>query len=69
MAESIILHGAYAITDARLGISGVIPQGAVAITGGTVVEAGPFAVIAAKYPGARIVGGDAIVAARSRRCS
>ncbi len=56
MAESLILHGAYAITDARLGASGVIPQGAVAITGGTVAETGPFPEIARNYPGVRIIG-------------
>jgi 5-methylthioadenosine/S-adenosylhomocysteine deaminase len=56
MAESIVLRGAYAITDPRLGPSGVIPEGAVAITDGSVAETGPFAAVAPKYPGARIIG-------------
>ena len=56
MTETIIMRGAYAITDPRLGPSGVIPAGAVAITDGTVRENGSFAAIAPKYPGARVVG-------------
>jgi 5-methylthioadenosine/S-adenosylhomocysteine deaminase len=56
MAETIILRGAYVITDPRLGSAGVIPEGAVAITGGIVAETGPFATIASKYPGARALG-------------
>src|SRR6201993_3554156 len=55
MAESVILRGAYAITDPRLGRAGVIPSGAVVITGGAVVETGPFAVLAPKHPGARVI--------------
>ena len=56
MAETIIMRGAYAITDPRLGAAGVIPGGAVAITGSAVAEIGPFAAIAPKYPGARVLG-------------
>src|SRR5246127_545525 len=56
MTESVILRGAYAITDPRLGPAGVIPEGTVAITGGKVVETGPFAAIAPKYPDARVLG-------------
>ena len=56
MAQTIILRGAHAITDPRLGHAGVIPGGAVAITGGTVAETGPFAAIAPKYLGARVIG-------------
>src|SRR5438094_5146021 len=56
MAETIIMRGAYAITDPRLGPPGVIPAGAVAITDGTVRENGSFAAIAPKYPGARVLG-------------
>jgi len=56
MAETIILRGAHLITDPRLGPAGVIPEGAVAITGGIVAETGPFATIASKYPGARALG-------------
>ena len=56
MAETIILRGAYAITDPRLGPAGVIPEGSVAITDGTVAQTGPFAEIAPKYPGARVLG-------------
>jgi cytosine/adenosine deaminase-related metal-dependent hydrolase len=56
MSETIILRGAYAIFDARLGPSGVIREGAVAITDGTVAETGPFTAIAPKYPGARVIG-------------
>src|ERR1700726_2209143 len=56
MTETIIMRGAYAITDPRLGPSGVIPAGAVAITDGTVIENGSFAAIAPKYPGARVIG-------------
>ncbi len=50
MAETIIMRGAYAITDPRLGPAGVIPEGAVAITDGTIVETGPFATIAPEIP-------------------
>jgi 5-methylthioadenosine/S-adenosylhomocysteine deaminase len=56
MAETIIMRGAHAITDPRLGQAGVIPSGAVAITGSTVTEIGPFAAIAPKYPAARVIG-------------
>ena len=56
MTDTIIMRGAYAITDPRLGRSGVIPSGAVVITDGTVKETGPFAAIAPKYPGASIIG-------------
>ena len=56
MTDAIIMRGAYAITDPRLGRSGVIPSGAVVITDGTVKETGPFAAIAPKYPGASIIG-------------
>src|ERR1700758_1208724 len=44
MAETIIMRGVYAITDPRLG------------RGGAVVETGPFAVLAPKHPGARVLG-------------
>src|SRR5262249_30817569 len=43
MTETIIMRGAYAITDPRRGASGVIPAGAVVIRDGTVKETGPFA--------------------------
>ena len=56
MAETILMRGAHMIIDSRLGPSGVIAAGAVAITDGTVVETGPFAAIAPKYPGARVIG-------------
>src|SRR5215468_10811971 len=56
MAETIIMRGAHAITDPRLGHAGIIPGGAVAITGGTIAETGPFAAISPKYPGARVLG-------------
>ena len=56
MAETVIMRGAHAITDARLGSSGVIPAGAVVITDGTIAETGPFAAIAPKYPDASVVG-------------
>jgi len=56
MTETIIMRGAYAVTDPRLGPSGVIPDGAVAITDGTVAETGPFVAIATKYPGSRVIG-------------
>ena len=59
MAETIIMRGAYAITNPRLGNAGVIPGGAVAITGGSVVETGPFVAISPKYPEARVIGDDA----------
>jgi hypothetical protein len=50
MTDTIIMRGAYAITDPRLGASGVIPAGAVVIMDGTVKETGPFAAIAPKFP-------------------
>jgi cytosine/adenosine deaminase-related metal-dependent hydrolase len=56
MTETIILRGAYAITDPRLGPAGVIPQGAVVIRDGIVAETGPFAAVASKCPGARVIG-------------
>ena len=56
MAEAILMRGAYAITDPRLGPSGVIAAGAVVIADGTVAETGPFAAIAPKYPRARVIG-------------
>lgn len=56
MAETIIMRGAYAITDPRLREAGVISEGAVAITDGIVVETGPFAELAPKYPGAQVIG-------------
>jgi 5-methylthioadenosine/S-adenosylhomocysteine deaminase len=56
MTDTIIMRGAYAITDPRLGASGVIPAGAVVIMDGTVKETGPFAAIAPKYPDADIIG-------------
>jgi imidazolonepropionase-like amidohydrolase len=56
MTETIIMRGAYAITDPRLGPSGVIPAGAVAITDGTVRETGSFTDVAPKYPEARVIG-------------
>jgi hypothetical protein len=42
MRETIIMRGAYVITDARLGASGVIPAGAVVIVDGTIRETGPL---------------------------
>ena len=56
MTETIIMRGAYAITDPRLGASGVILDGAVVIVDGTIMETGPFAAIAPKYPGAGVIG-------------
>ncbi|MGH7038633.1 MAG: amidohydrolase family protein [Stellaceae bacterium] len=56
MAETILMRGAHVITDARLGASGVIRDGAIAITDGTVVETGPSAALRPKYPGARVLG-------------
>jgi hypothetical protein len=53
MTETIIMRGAYAITDPRLGARCVIPAGAVVIVDGTIRETGPFAAIASKYPGRR----------------
>ena len=50
------MRGAYAITDPRLGASGVIPAGAVVIMDGIIRETGPFDAIAPKYPGANILG-------------
>src|ERR1700757_4845416 len=58
MRETIIMRGAYAITDARLGASGVIAAGAVVIVDGTIRETGPFAAIAPRYPG---IGGKVVV--------
>src|SRR5215472_6351258 len=56
MAETIIMRGAYAITDPRVREAGVISDGAVAITDGIVVETGVFAELAPKYPGAQVIG-------------
>jgi len=56
MTETIIMRGAHAITDPRVGPSGVIPAGAVVITDGTVAETGLFAALAPRYPRARVIG-------------
>jgi len=56
MTDTIVMRGAYAITDPRLGAAGVIPAGAVVIIDGIVKQAGRFAEIASKYPGADIIG-------------
>jgi len=56
MTDTIIMRGAYAITDPRLGASGVIPAGAVVIIGGIVKQTGRFAEISPKYPGADTIG-------------
>ena len=56
MTDTIIMRGAYAITDPRLGASGAIPAGAVVIMDGTVRETGPFAEIVHRYPGAPVIG-------------
>jgi 5-methylthioadenosine/S-adenosylhomocysteine deaminase len=56
MADTLLLRGAYAIIDARLGPAGMIRDGAVAITRGIVAETGAFATLAAKYPDARTLG-------------
>ena len=56
MTDTIIMRDAYAITDPRLGASGVIPAGALVIIDGIVKETGPFSAIAPKYPGATIIG-------------
>src|SRR6266404_278780 len=56
MTETIIMRSAYAITDPRLGASGVIPAGAVVIVDGTIRETGPFAALASKYPDIGVIG-------------
>ena len=56
MTETILMRGASAITDPRLGPSGVIPAGAVVITDGIVRETGRFGAIAPKYPDAYVIG-------------
>src|SRR5260370_3411494 len=56
MTESIIMRGAYVITDPRLGASGVIQAGEVVIADGTIRETGPFAAIAPKYTGTGVIG-------------
>jgi 5-methylthioadenosine/S-adenosylhomocysteine deaminase len=56
MTETIIMRGAYVITDPRVGASGVIRAGAVVIADGTVRDTGPFAAIAPKYPGTGVIG-------------
>ncbi|HZU88315.1 MAG TPA: amidohydrolase family protein [Stellaceae bacterium] len=56
MPETIIMRGAHVLTDARRGAAGVIRDGAVVITDGTIAETGPFAALQPKHPGARILG-------------
>ena len=56
MTDTIIMRGAYAITDPRLGAPGVIRGGAVVIIDGLVKETGPFREIAPRYPAADILG-------------
>ena len=56
MTETIIMRGAYVITDPHLGASGVIQAGAVVIADGIIRETGPFAAIAPKYPDTGVIG-------------
>jgi len=56
MAKTIILRGAHAVIDPRLGPPGVIRDGAVAITDGRVAETGPFAAVAPNHRDARVIG-------------
>ncbi|HEV2299961.1 MAG TPA: amidohydrolase family protein, partial [Stellaceae bacterium] len=56
MPETIVMRGAHLVTDARLGPKGVIRDGAVVIASGLVVETGPYAALAPRNPGARVLG-------------
>jgi 5-methylthioadenosine/S-adenosylhomocysteine deaminase len=56
MPETVLMRGADVVTDARRGPAGVIRDGAVAISQGLVAEVGPYAALATKYPGARVLG-------------
>jgi imidazolonepropionase-like amidohydrolase len=56
MNKSVILRGQHLLTDPRLKSAGLIRDGAVAIVDGLVAAVGPFADIAARYPGMRVLG-------------
>jgi 5-methylthioadenosine/S-adenosylhomocysteine deaminase len=56
MADTLIMRGAWMVTDPRLGAAGLVRDGAVAIVDGVVVETGPAAALAPRHPGARILG-------------
>lgn len=56
MTSEIIVRGRQMLTDPRLKAGGLIPDGAVAIVDGLVAETGPYRNVAAKHPGARVLG-------------
>ena len=58
MAQKLV-RGGHVITDAsRLGNGGLIEDGAVAIDGSRVVETGPYAELADRYPDADAIGSE-----------
>ena len=56
MSDMLILRGSHLLTDPRLKARGLIEGGAIAIRDGLVAEVGPFAALAAKHPGAKVLG-------------
>lgn len=56
MSETLVMRGAFLLTDPRRKADGLIRDGAVAIIDGHVVETGPFAEIVARHPHARVLG-------------
>ena len=55
MSEVGVARGGYVLT---MGPGGDLEDGAVAFAGGQVLEVGPFAEVAARYPDARVVGDE-----------
>lgn len=53
---SLLLRGRYVITDAARDGCGLIEDGGVLIAGQRVAETGPFADLAKRHPGARVIG-------------
>ena len=56
MTQDLLLHGKVVLTDARLRSHGLIRDGAVLVEGGRVAATGPFAMLAAEHPQARVIG-------------
>jgi cytosine/adenosine deaminase-related metal-dependent hydrolase len=56
MTDTTILRGRYLLTDPGRKAAGVVPDGAIAVGGGTIAAVGRFEEVKARHPGARVVG-------------
>ena len=52
----ILVRGKFVITDASLGVDGILTDGAVYFAGGKVVEVGDYDSLKRKYPNADVKG-------------